>query len=108
MSNWYRAGICIAVSTEFVGALFFASAFHFVYSYATDAGNPLRHEYIVGAMLGLLYGFGAFLAAAFFAILIKKALRKSVFLALSVPALVSGLLLLGYFFVSVATDVLAR
>jgi hypothetical protein len=93
---------------ELIGGLCLAGALYFTYAYITDVGNPLRHEYSFGIGLGLLYGFGALLVAAFLAVSVKSVISRKLFLFLSVPALISGGLLLALYLYSVGIDVLGK
>lgn len=108
MNNWQFIRVGVAGVAELIGGLFLAGALYFTYAYVTDVENPLRHEYSFGIGLGLLYGFGALLVAAFLAITVKRVISRKLFLFLSTPALFSGVLLLGLYLYSVGIDVLGK
>ena len=98
----------MAVIAEVVGVLFLFAALYYTYAYTTDVDNPLKHEYGFGIGLGLLYGFSSLLVAAFLAISVKGVISRKLFLWLSVPAIFSGVLLLGFYLFSVGADAFAK
>jgi hypothetical protein len=108
MNNWQMLRVGVAGFAEFLGGLFVLAAIYYAYAYVVESDNPMRHEYSFGIGVGLLYGFGALLVAAFLAISVKRVISRNLFLVLSVPALIVGVVVLGLYLYSVGVDVLAN
>ena len=78
-----------------VGGLYFVVvAAQYLLSYFSEAENPLRHEYLQGFALSLVFATPFWLAVSAFAYPLRKALPKSGYFALNIPSI---LLVVGIF-----------
>ena len=79
-----------------VGGLYFIFvAAQYLFSYFSEAANPMRHEYLQGVVISLVFSTPFWLAVSAFAYPLRKALPKSGYVALNIPSilLVVGILL---------------
>lgn len=90
-----RIGIGVAICAEAAGAFFLAMTIYSFVLYFADTKDPLRHEYLMGVGIGLLYSVGSLLVASVIAITLKKSLSNGAFRWLVWPGLVVG----GTFFI---------
>lgn len=100
MTVGQKAMSSAAVLASLIGCLFLCAAVYFQIRYWTETGNALRHELLSGAAIGLLYGFVALFVSAGLAISIRRALPRPAYIALSLPALITGATLFAYFIIS--------
>lgn len=78
-----------------IGGLYFAfAATQYLFSYFSEAVNPLRHEYLQGVVISLVFSTPFWLAVSAFAYPLRKALPKSGYVALNIPSI---LLVVGIF-----------
>lgn len=79
-----------------IGGLYFAfAAAQYLFSYFSEAANPLRHEYLQGFAISLVFATPFWLAVSAFAYPLRKALPRPGYVALNIPSvlLVAGILL---------------
>lgn len=108
MSIFQKARFSFAVISQGIGAIFLVMAAYYTVMYFTDTENHLRHEYLMGTWLGLLYATGFSLSSALLAVSVKNEISKPAFQALSIPALVLGLGFLVIYLGSLAYDLVSR
>lgn len=93
--NWMgRIKVGVAIFAEAIGAMFLTVTGYYTILYFLKASNPSRHEYILGASLGLLYATGALLLATVLAGTVRASLSRNAFRWLAWPGLAIGALFL--------------
>lgn len=90
MANWQRLILVAACGASLVGGLFFAVGAAFLWNWHTSVDGPGRNELLEGVAIGALYGVTSLAISAALAVVIRRALPRSAFLALCLPALISG------------------
>ena len=108
MSTAARIGIGVAIAAEVLGFLFICGTLYFLSLYALDPTDPLRHEYLFGVALTLLYGAGSGLTASLLAGALKKSLSPNAFRWIAWPGLGFCAILLVLFLGTVAFDFFQR
>ena len=108
MSIFHKVQFSFAVIAQGIGAIFLVMAAYYTAIYLTDTENHLRHEYLMGTWLGLLYATGFSLGSAVLAVSVKNEISKPAFRVLSIPALVLGLGFLVIYLGSLAYDLASR
>ena len=90
MNGFQKIRFMLSVVVQLISALWLLLAGYYVAMFFLDNKNPLKHEYLIGMWLGILYATGFTLGSAILASSLKKHLSKTVFRALTMPALIIG------------------
>ena len=108
MTLWERTRFITAIVAQAIAVVFISGSVYFFVQYYADIGNPLRHEYIVGVSLTLLYALGFTLASALVSTTLKKVISRWQFRILAWPALALGIGFLSFYFGSIVFDLTTR
>lgn len=103
-----KARLFIAIAGQSAAALMVIGSGYYGAKYYTDTASHIRHEFLYGASLLLLYAVGSSLVSALVAASIKSNIRKRYFRALVFPALVLGGCFLVLYFGSLVADFVSR
>ena len=91
MMKWIqRLGVGVAVIAQIIGTVFLVATLYYLILYLTESANSSRHEYMMGATFGLLYGTGAYLGATYLASVFHRSLSRRTFRWLVWPGLIVG------------------
>ena len=107
MSIWQITRYSLAIFLQVTGALFLVMAIYFTACYYIDVESNLRHECIFGALIGLMYATGFSIGSALLASTVKSTLSKREFKALTIPALILGIVFLLIYFGDLAYDLIS-
>ena len=108
MTFWQKTRFVAAIAGQVLAALMLVGFCYFVAQYYTDTGNHLRHEYLLGASVLLLYSLGTSLISALLAASVKSAIQRVHFRALVWPALFLGVGFLILYFGSLVIEFASR
>ena len=103
-----KARLIIAILGQSAAVLMVIGASYFAAKYYTDTTNHLRHEYLFGASVLLLYAVGSSLVSALVAASIKSNIQKRHFRILILPSLLLGGGFLVLYFGSLVADFISR
>ena len=90
-----RAWIFLTVLAGIGGLYFLFISAQYSFNYFSEPLNPLRREYLQGAVISLVLATPFWLAVSAFAFLLRKSLSKPAYWALNAPSilLVTGVVL---------------
>ena len=108
MGFWKKLRYVAAIIAQIVSGLFLIMSGVFLANYYMDFENHLRHEYMIGVWVGIMYAVGFSIGSALLASTVKQEISKISFKVLTIPALVIGLGFLLLYFVTIAYDVASR
>lgn len=82
-----RAWLFLIILAGVGGFYFLFVSARYLFNYYSEAANPLRHEYLQGVALSLVFATPFWLAVSAFAYPLRKTLPRSGYAALNIPSI---------------------